>query len=700
MAECESCGTVQSVPSHIDDQIAYAYSKATESLECEDFYTAEEAYRDLAKNNPDDADYYWNILMCKYGVHHVIDKEASDEEVGIYEYKITVSRMSLEPVAEDEDYKKAISLAEGKQKIFFEKEVKKIQVIQNKFIEIAQKEKPYEVFISFKAKNDDGSYTESHKIAREIYNDLTSQGVRTFFSEKSLQKYAAEDYEPFIYQALTTAPVMLLIIDKKEQIDAPWVKNEWKRFLAMMHKDAGKKLIPVTNTKDWGMNPKDFPAELSNSQVSDLANLTARDVLYKRILSETNHVSGEKEVVKVVDDASTNELNIDNLIARAKEALQDEDYKEARRLAAKITDYDIDNSEGQFVFFLAKNEVSHIYYLMNSDKVWVDDLDYKMAHSHCAEEEVRLLDIIAGKLKEKIEKPVVVKEDPKLEASRREQMKNKQAVADANNEVLKELNDKDKKRNDYYRALDGIYNGRYDAAESIFDTMEDEYKDTAEWKMELARRKKLKKDYDAFNEEIKSPSDYFTERLKAEEPSKYNKLEILFKTYRQKQKSVGQVWASVVPLAIFALSIFGFVHYHLDYYEKTNAYVFCAVFGLIAGLFVFIKTKRNLIAYGISSVLFTAFGIAVDYLYLSGKIGFRLLPLMMLLSSILMFIISLKGTMDDLSYVSSGKKMEAYYNAEIEPLVNNYKQEIHDKWKNELPEEYIDELQEVHCPVY
>ena len=81
-------------------------------------------------------------------------------------------------------------------------------------------------------------------MAQEIYYQLTEQGRRVFFSRITLEDKAGTEYEPYIFAALNSAKVMIVVTTSAEHVNAVWVKNEWSRFLSLMRKDRSKLLLP------------------------------------------------------------------------------------------------------------------------------------------------------------------------------------------------------------------------------------------------------------------------------------------------------------------------------------------------------------------------------------------------------------------------------------------------------------------------
>ena len=86
------------------------------------------------------------------------------------------------------------------------------------------------VFISFKKLALDGSGNDTPDVAmaREIYNDLTREGIDTYFSEESSQCNYFND----IAVALDEAQIMIVIATRPEHLTSTWVQHEWGSFMS------------------------------------------------------------------------------------------------------------------------------------------------------------------------------------------------------------------------------------------------------------------------------------------------------------------------------------------------------------------------------------------------------------------------------------------------------------------------------------
>ena len=154
-------------------------------------------------------------FAVRYGILYV---QEADRRV------ITVNRMKYDSVFDQEAYKKAIALADDAQRRIYEEEARTIQDIQDRLLAAAAKEEKYDIFISFKDKDADGKRTEDSALAQDIYEALTDEGYRVFFSRITLRTAIGEEFEPKIFSALQSARMMILVATSVEHVEADWVK--------------------------------------------------------------------------------------------------------------------------------------------------------------------------------------------------------------------------------------------------------------------------------------------------------------------------------------------------------------------------------------------------------------------------------------------------------------------------------------------
>jgi hypothetical protein len=157
-------------------------------------------------------------------------------------------------------------------------------------------------------------------LAQDIYFQLKDD-YRVFFSRITLEDKLGQEYEPYIFSALNSAKIMLVVGTEAEHFNAVWVRNEWSRFLALAKADRSRLLIPCYRD----MDPYGMPQELSVFQSQDMSKIGFLQDLIRGI-----------EKVMLVKKAVENSAKINALNSEVAKRLAEEQKREdAKRLAEK-----------------------------------------------------------------------------------------------------------------------------------------------------------------------------------------------------------------------------------------------------------------------------------------------------------------------------------------------------------------------------
>ena len=143
VATCEYCGTQQTLPRLDDDRRANMYDRANHFRRNNEFDKAMAIYEQILNEDNTDAESYWSLVLCRYGIEYVEDP-ASHKRIP------TVNRAQFTSIFDDDNYKSALQYADGAQRHLYEEEAKTINDIQKNILEISQKEEPFDVFICYK----------------------------------------------------------------------------------------------------------------------------------------------------------------------------------------------------------------------------------------------------------------------------------------------------------------------------------------------------------------------------------------------------------------------------------------------------------------------------------------------------------------------------------------------------------------------
>lgn len=318
VATCEYCGTKQTLPKLDDERKANLYDRANHFRRNNEFDKAMGIYEQILNDDNTDAESYWSIVLCRYGIEYVEDPKTKKRIP-------TVNRAQYTSIFADEDYKSAIQYADENQKEIYEAEAKAIDKIQKGILEISQKEEPFDVFICYKETDANGRRTPDSVLATELYHELTRDGFKVFFSRITLEDKLGEEYEPYIFAALNSAKVMVVLGTKPEHFNAVWVKNEWSRYLALIKNGAKKMLVPAY--KD--MDPYDLPEEFSHLQAQDMTKLGFMQDLVRGI-KKIIEANVEKQVNN--ENITPTEVlagNVTALLKRGYMALEDGEWAKA-----------------------------------------------------------------------------------------------------------------------------------------------------------------------------------------------------------------------------------------------------------------------------------------------------------------------------------------------------------------------------------
>ena len=272
VCECEYCGSRQTVPSMDSEKKITLFSRANRLLAACEFDKAYSLYENIVSEFPEEAEAYWGLILCKYGIEYVDDPKTGKKIP-------TCHRSSFENVMEDEDFDKVMDHADAIAVSVYREEARAIESLRKGILEVSAKEEPYDIFICYKETDDHGDRTLDSVLAQDVYKTLTEEGYRVFFSRISLEDKLGTAYEPYIFAALNSARVMLVIGTSYENFTAVWVKNEWGRFLQLIERGEKKTLIPCFKDID----AYDIPKEFRHLQAQDLGKVGAVQDLLRGI---------------------------------------------------------------------------------------------------------------------------------------------------------------------------------------------------------------------------------------------------------------------------------------------------------------------------------------------------------------------------------------------------------------------------------
>lgn len=342
VVRCGWCGVQQTIPILDFDEKALLWERAEELRRGGEYDRAMSLYEQVSQMSPDDPDVYWAKVLCRYGVEYV-------EEPVTHKRVPTINRIQYSPVIDDPDYRKAVGIAEnGDQRRIYILEAQALDALRKRILSVSLSEKPCDIFICYKESDQSGRRTEDSALAAGLYRALSAEGWRVFFSRITLENKAGTEFEPYIFAALNSARIMLVVGTSPDNMNAVWVKNEWSRYLARMTEKGEGALVPLYK----GMLRENLPAEFRHLHAMDMSEPDFEAELIRGIRKLlSTHGSAPEQKREAPADVS-------GMLRRAELFLEDRDFERADELCERALDCEPENARAYLVKLLAEYHVT------------------------------------------------------------------------------------------------------------------------------------------------------------------------------------------------------------------------------------------------------------------------------------------------------------------------------------------------------
>lgn len=334
LARCLSCGLIQSLPTNLDPGRVQLYNQAKERLHQNDCLGAKLIFQNIIASFPDDAESYWQVFLCEYGVQYV-----KDTKCGVNNYVITLSETNLEYPLENYYYKQACYKApDDETRSFYRQQAKEIDELVCEIISRRIKDH-YDIFISYKSvRSENNQSTSDSKDAGELYESLMQRGYSVFQAEATMKdKIGVKRYEPYIYAAINSAKIMVLIASKQEYINAEWVKNEWMRYINRIRKAEDIQLIVVHGDFE-------IPKEIKEAPNVSFASIQS--------------VAWKNEIVQGIMRLLTPDQEV-ALLEQASYYMKKKDWDRARTCCDMVLDENFENSRAYLYLCMIESKKSN-----------------------------------------------------------------------------------------------------------------------------------------------------------------------------------------------------------------------------------------------------------------------------------------------------------------------------------------------------
>lgn len=343
IVHCKYCGNSNVIPKFFSKETEQAFNNAEQALLEGEFDRALRLFENIEKDYPTDAHLHWSMALSRYGIR--LEKDTDNSS-----YIPTMNRMQKSAFLNDCDYKMAVEYEEDEEvRDYYIDMGEHISKIQREYNELSSSISPFDIFICYKETDERGIRSKDSILAENLYNRMTEEGYKVFYSRVTMNGYIGKQYEPVIYSALHTACVFIVVGTSEEYINSSWVKNEWSRFLNRMKTENHLLLVLAYS----GIKPEDFPDALSSYQGFEITSNEEIESLVKRI---TRSLNKQIDPLTISNTASESK----NLVLRVQDELQRNNFREASRYVEEALNKDFTNAEAHLLKLLIEFKVHEI----------------------------------------------------------------------------------------------------------------------------------------------------------------------------------------------------------------------------------------------------------------------------------------------------------------------------------------------------
>ena len=360
---CAYCGKQITLPTVKDEDRARLFNRANYFRRQGEFDKAIQAFTGIVNQDASDPEATWGRVLARYGIEYVEDPRTGERIP-------TCNRVSNASILTDSDYLATLDNSKDEYtRSLYIKEAERIDKIQKGILAIAKLEEPFDVFICYKESTGGGSRTEDSVLAQDIYDKLTKEGLRVFFSRITLEDKLGHQYEPYIFAALNSAKVMLVVTTDPTNVNSVWVKNEWSRFLSIMQTNHDKVLIPCYKK----MDVYDLPEELNVYQSQDMGKIGAMQDLIRGVKKICDKGAKPASFHKSAQENSS------AMLERGFICLRDADFSKADQLFEQVLNLDPHNANAYLGKLMVEREVCVDDNLANEKKLLQRSTNYQHA---------------------------------------------------------------------------------------------------------------------------------------------------------------------------------------------------------------------------------------------------------------------------------------------------------------------------------
>lgn len=255
--ECKCCGSRQTVAMDIEELLKIL-NRANGHRMKQEFAEAEADYRTAITEYPDDAEGYWGLCLCKYGVLYETNGETAER------FPCCV-RTSMDSIFDDINFKNALERCDDEAQEVLRAEASVIDAIQVEAFKQSAVNASCDVIISFLEKDSEGLKTSDAVLAHAIYNELADSGFKIVLLGSSTKERMGSAYFSYLDAAFNSAKVMVAAGTSNNNFYSEEMRDFWGKYLEIADNSENKTLMVCYK----GMSANELPGEFDGFKTFD-----------------------------------------------------------------------------------------------------------------------------------------------------------------------------------------------------------------------------------------------------------------------------------------------------------------------------------------------------------------------------------------------------------------------------------------------
>lgn len=340
---CDTCDTEVTLPVVNHAVCAEYYNRGNHFRSNREFDQAYKEFEHIIAQDAEDAEAYWSLVLCKYGVVYELNPETG-------KYDLIVTNIRQEPIWEDIDYRRTLKCCDEHAKALYRAEAGKIDELVDQYFSLTRKMEPYDVFLCVLEFNSNAA-----RVAQTVYVKLVEKGLRVFRESAMRTGDTPMEREAHIAYALTTAKLMFAITAGNDDLNTQHLRQQWIRFLELSQKDRGKKIIPVYTGTDTSVIPQQIP--IHEAICADLPGY------WQDLTWGAQQLLGKAAQQSQADEGT-------QFMEAAKQAFGERNYTAASVMAEQALNYDPNNAYAHYYILMSKHRASGFEELFNVKEDW------------------------------------------------------------------------------------------------------------------------------------------------------------------------------------------------------------------------------------------------------------------------------------------------------------------------------------------